>query len=116
MANPIYICRNKASGKYSIYIDDTVDGLGMYVTPDAKIVQSPHDIYDDEVEFSLENEETKKRISKDQLLKYSIYKKYRQEDQAAHAKRLFDNLTPYEQRKLLEELLGGEFTEELMNR
>ena len=105
MDDPIYICKNKRSGKYSIYLEDTEDGLGLYVTPESRIIPSEDKHYDDEIELDIDKNKDSKLVSDEQLVKFFLYNKNRQEDREAYVKRLMAKLTPYQKEKLLEEIL-----------
>ncbi len=106
--DPIYICRNKKSGKFFIHIEDTEDGLGLYITPEPKIKPLNQELFEDEIKLDIHSNKVSNLISKDQLAMFFLYTKHRKDDQMQYVKRSIEGLSPNGKRNLLEELLSEE--------
>ena len=99
------ICKNKRTGKYFIYINDTVNEEALFVTPNAEIKNLKLDIFTDEPEEYTEASLLENNlITKEQFQKFNEYKKNRSEDSDENFFDYFESLTPSGQELFIKRL------------
>ena len=99
------ICKNKRTGKYFIYINETVNEEALFVTPNAEILNLKLKFFTDEPEECSEAGLLEKNlITKEQLQMFHKYKKNRYDEEFENLKDYFDTLTKLEKHRFIKEL------------
>jgi hypothetical protein len=109
----LIVYKNLASGKNFIFLQETGNEESLFIKPpDEKggvAIKSLkfHLFTDEPLEGEGENLLSMGAITKEQLLRYRQYKKDRSEVLIENAKDAFEQLTPWQKKELIEELLKG---------
>jgi hypothetical protein len=91
----MYICKNKRTGKYFIYITDTVNEEALFVTPNAEIKNLKLGIFTDEpAEYTEASLLESNLITKEQLKLFHEYKKNRSDEDFENIEDHFETLSP----------------------
>jgi len=98
------ISKNKDSGKFFIFIHDSGNNEGLFVTPSCEILSIKQDFFyepevGDESYFISQN-----LISKEQIERYAQYEKDRSEEIVDNFRYMFEQLTDNEKQQLLIDL------------
>jgi hypothetical protein len=73
MQETVFVCKNKTSGKYFIYIDDLRDNELRLINPDGKSIDLSADLFDQPKHESIKYLLSYKLITETQLKKYNEY-------------------------------------------
>jgi hypothetical protein len=99
------ICKNKRTGKYFIYINETVNEEALFVTPNAEIKNLKLKIFTDEPEECSEAGLLEKNlITKEQLQMFHEYKKNRYDEVSENFNDYFDTWTQLEKHLFIKKL------------
>jgi hypothetical protein len=96
------VCKNRNSGKYFIYLQDTGNNESLLITPSVEIKSLHADLFDD-----LEDKEESSLIadgliSEAQVQRLRQYEKESNENNLENISYLFDQLSPYQLNRVRE--------------
>ncbi len=98
------VCKNKNSGKYFIYIQDTGNDEVLLVTPDAYIKSLKANLFVDIEDKEADSLLASGQITEAQIQRFRVYEKDRSDDTVEEIEYLFDQVSPYEKKRLIEML------------
>ena len=99
------VCKHKQTGKYFIYIQETGDNEALLITPLAEIkslnLNQFYEVEEEEDDYWINNH----LIEQNQMTRFREYKQNRSEESVENVKYLIEQMTEYEKKQLLEELM-----------
>jgi hypothetical protein len=98
------VCKNKNSGKYFIYIQDTGNDEVLLVTPDADIKSLKANLFVDIEDKEEDSLLSSGHITEAQIQRFRVYEKDRSDDAVEDFEYHFDQLSPYDKKRLIEML------------
>jgi hypothetical protein len=99
------IYKNKSTGRYFIFINETGNEEALFVTPNAEIKSLKLEIFNDEQEeYSEVSLLEKNLITKDQLQRFHEFKKNRSDEISENIDDYFETLTPFEKENFIKKL------------
>ncbi len=98
------VCKNKASGQYFIYIRETGAEEALLVLPNAQIKSLKLALFVDFEDYEESYLLEKRMTTAEQIGRFHEYEKNRSEDITENLNHYFDQLTPYEQDRLIKRL------------
>ncbi len=98
------VCKNKSTGQYFIFINETGDDEALMVTAIAEIKSLKLNLFHDIEEFDENWLLSENFISDEQVKRFHQYEKNRFEDQVAYVESLFHQMPPDKQQEFLEKL------------
>lgn len=99
------VCKNKATGKYFIFLEQTMVGQALFVTPESKIKNLNMDLFK-ELEDEDENDLLSQNIITDrQAEMYHMHSSYRVRDKSFPFREYLEQLPLSERKKVIKEFL-----------
>jgi len=96
------VCKNKKSGKYFIYIQDTGNNEVLLITPEADIKSLDATLFEDsedlEADFLLANNQ----LTEEQIQRLEMFEKERSDDAVEDIEYDFNQMSPSDQKRFIE--------------